>query len=804
LYIRPTLTAHPTEARRRAVMDKLQEISSTLASLSMGGATSVVTMEISLDGLKNDMIEDLVLLWNTDEIRDYELSVADEVRNVLYFFDRTIIGILPRLQEDLRNAVHKYYPDIVMPDVASLQFGSWVGGDRDGNPKVTSQVTYSTAMLHKRTILNKYLQTMDLLKKRLTISSREINISPKFQASLEEGRAMILVPPEKENRFASEPFSLKVRQMKQRLLATIACLSEHTQIELYQAYKYPAELIADIDLIRNELNGSGLSVVANSHELIDFEVQVRAFGFHLAPLDIRQHSAEHEKEIERIIRYSSIPQAKPYTQLDEQAKIDWLTRELLNPRPMLNRLEGFPESDFTVLEVLDIVRKIRRDVSENAIGPYIISMTHGLSDLLEPLFLAKEAGLVRLRTSEDGQIALESDIDVVPLFETIEDLNRAEELMEAAFTNEAYRLQISARNRFQEIMLGYSDSSKDGGFLAANWALQQTQAALARACHKSNIKMRLFHGRGGTVGRGGGRANRAILSQPPGSFDGAIRFTEQGEVISFRYGLAPIAHRHLEQIVSASILAAARNPDSHFENSEWHDAMITLAELSRVAYRGLVYDDPEFWQFYSQATPIAHISRLPIASRPVFRPGGTITGIDQLRAIPWVFAWVQSRYVLPGWYGIGSAIDQFVKSKDGALEQLQSMYTDWPFFKTILDAAQLELLRTYLPIAKLYSERVVPPELGERIHNQIAAEHARTMHWVLQIVKQDELLSHAPVVRKTVDLRNPSLEPLSRLQVELLKRWDAMPPEEREADKNLREAILLTITGIAAAMQSTG
>ena len=426
--------------------------------------------------------------------------------------------------------------------------------------------------------------------------------------------------------------------------------------------------------------------------------------------------------------------------------------------------------------------------------------------MLEPMLLAKEAGL--LRVEPNGEMV--SELDIVPLFETIDDLQNCDVLMGRLFETPVYRQQLKARNDFQEIMLGYSDSSKDGGFLAANWALYDTQSRLAHVCREAKVALRFFHGRGGTVGRGGGRANRAIQSQPPGTFDGRIRFTEQGEVISFRYSLPPIAHRHLEQIVSASLLAASPLETVPAETGtgepkEWLHALADMAHFSREVYRKMVHDDPDFWIFFAQATPIKHISRLPIASRPVSRSGKKLSSVDDLRAIPWVFAWIQSRYVVPGWFGLGSGLEWFANQNGDNLALLQTMYQNFRFFKAVIDNAQLELVRAHLPTAARYAARVQPPEIGEKFHKHISEELMRTQEWVLRVTDQTELLGHAPVVRATVHLRNPAVIPLSLLQVALMDAEEnAVGPDADLSQSPWREAILLSITGVAAAMQSTG
>jgi phosphoenolpyruvate carboxylase len=370
--------------------------------------------------------------------------------------------------------------------------------------------------------------------------------------------------------------------------------------------------------------------------------------------------------------------------------------------------------------------------------------------------------------------------------------------MSSLFQHPIYQQHLAWHNNFQEIMLGYSDSSKDGGYLAANWALHATQAALARVCHEHDVTLQLFHGRGGTVGRGGGRANRAILSQPPGSFDGKIRVTEQGEVISFRYGLKPIAHRHLEQLVHASLVATEEQKIQPLAQGRWEEATHKLAAKSRECYRALVHDDPDFWTFYSQATPISFISRLRVASRPVSRSSTSLQSLEELRAIPWVFAWVQSRMVLPGWYGLGTALEWYAAQSPGNIKLLQEMYQQWAFFRTVIDHAQHELLRAHLPTARWYVARVMPKDIGKRIFQLIEDEFQRTRDWALKLAQKKDLSEYAPVMRHVVDFRNPAVLPLNKLQLLAMKKY-----EENEQAPWL-EATLLSIAGLAAAMQSTG
>ncbi len=810
----PTLTAHPTEARRRAVMNKLQTIAEGLVECAEPAELPHLDRPLGAPGMaRQELRRTLTALWQTDELRASPITVADEARNTLYFFENAILDAVAWLHDDLREALKQTYPGHTFDLPPFIQYRSWVGGDRDGNPNVTPDVTWQTLLAHRQLALRHYLRRLETLRRDLTQSGRLVPASEELVRSIDQDRALVALPPERQQRFALEPYALKLLYMQARLEATLGHAGAVTDFRAEgaafapapPAYERAAQFLQDLLLLQCSLRQNRAAVLADEGALAHLVTQAKAFGFHLAALDIRQHSDEHERAVEEMITLARVlPGAGRYSDLTEEEKVRVLTRELCDPRPLLGRDAGLSPEAGSVLQVLDVVRHARRYLSPDAVTTYVISMTHGVSDILEVLLLAKEAGLLRWRIEGDAP-RLESDLDIVPLFETIDDLDRSGDLMRRLFANRAYRLHLQARDNFQEIMLGYSDSSKDGGYLAANWALHDTQARLAKVCRQAGVALRLFHGRGGTVGRGGGRASRAILSQPPGSFGGRIRFTEQGEVISFRYSLPPIAHRHLEQIVSATLLASADKTAQRPVRPAWRSAMGQLAEHSRHVYRALVHDDPDFWAFYTQATPIAHISRLPIASRPVSRSGRRLAGLESLRAIPWVFAWVQSRYVLPGWYGVGSALQWFAEQEPDHLTLLRQMYREWLFFRMVLNNAQLELLRAHLPTAAWYASRVRPEELGSRLHEQIAQEHRLTSEWILRVTEQEQLLDHAPVVRRTVELRNPALMPLSKLQVALLEMSDRDGAEdEGEQGAAWRDAILLSITGIAAAMQSTG
>ncbi len=791
LWICPTLTAHPTEARRRVVLDKILSITLTLARKESKGGPNL-SGPLDLHGRAESYIRStLTQLWQTDEMRQAALTVREEVKNAMYFFERTILDVVPWLYEDLQRALEEHYPGQEWRVPNLISYRSWVGGDRDGNPNVTPEITWQTLLDHREAALEHHLKSVEQLRWSLTNSVRLIGISREFEDSLARDLERVKLPAPDLTRYAQEPYVMKARVMMARLRAMLADIDglrrgPGTKSEI--AYSSEQEMLADLELMQGSLAANSGERMAFDGELPRLIRRLSVFGFHLATLDVRQHSDEHEKALTSLLAAAGV--TPNYGALTEDQKAKVLSQELLNPRALTPSGFAADEQLLRVLDVFKLINRARTELSPKSIEAYVISMTHGASDLLEVLLLAKEAGLVRTTSGH-----IESDIDVVPLFETIDDLRGAGQLMQALYRHDLYGVHLASRGNRQEVMLGYSDSSKDGGYLAANWELYSAQGELARVSREANVELRFFHGRGGTVGRGGGRANRAIASQPPGSFSGQIRFTEQGEVISFRYGLRPIAHRHLEQIVNAVIVASTTNPRP--DPLHYHAAMSELAETSRVAYRRTVHEDPEFWSFYTQATPVEYISFLTIASRPVFRPGKALQSIDQIRAIPWNFAWVQSRHVLVGWFGIGAALNSFA---DKPL--LREMADKWPFFKTVIDNAQLELTRAHIPTARMYAARVRPVSLGTRIETEFERDFDLATGGILELTGQKTLLEGATTVRRTVEFRNPMVTPLNRMQIALMDRWEKL--EEGDDHDPWREAILQTIAGLAAAMQSTG
>jgi len=823
LDIQPTLTAHPTEARRRTVLFKQQRIGELLDALQREATTPD-----ERDRLFEQLYVEIAVLLATDEIPTERPSVQDEVEQGLYFLRHMIWEAVPRIREDVERALDRRFPREGGHENAptstprlGLRYRSWIGSDRDGNPNVTPEVTRWTVLVQRRAALAQLEGELRELRGELSLSDRQVPIPEELLESLRcDARRLGIADSDErdggdrspgEGKFRHEPYRRKLGFMIDRIGRLRARLDDGDPAVLNDLagtdeppYRLD-DLRADLELVRRSLRASGLGQIARYGRLPRVLALVESFGFALAGLDIRQHSGVHEAAVAEILRLARV--VEDYSALSEEERLEVLATELDNPRPLLPPGAELSERSAAVMETLTVAREAIA-LDPRAIQAYVVSMTHTVSDLLEVLLLSKEAGLVPAGSSDGDPPAV--PFDLVPLFETIEDLEAADERMAALFSHPVYRRYLAGRGDLQEIMLGYSDSNKDGGYWMANWALHRAQDRLGRVCREHGIDFRLFHGRGGTVGRGGGRANQAIFAMPEPVHNGRIRFTEQGEVISFRYGRAGIARRHLEQIVHAMLLSTAELGDPERDGAEDGPApdeeaarlMEAISRSSLAAYRELI-DDDTLWPFYTAATPIEHISRLPIASRPVSRSGSKVA-FDDLRAIPWGFAWIQTRYLVPGWYGVGRALSEVLgeDAPDGeTLGKLQELYREWPFFTAVVNNAQREMARARLDIAALYAG--LAEEAGAAsIHERIAEDFAKARRAILAITGQQELLDNSPVIQKSIRLRNPYTDVLNLLQIELLKRFRASEDEsERTA---LGEAIFLSINGIAAAMQSTG
>lgn len=776
LDIQPTLTAHPTESRRRTILDKQTEIARCVIALRDEDLSKRQRDEI---GDRLQRIVSVMLL--TDEIRAQRLGVPDEVINGIYFLTTTIWQTVPRLFRDIVHAARRSYgPEqatIVANDLpAILRYRSWIGGDRDGNPNVTAAVTRDTLQRMREAVMQLWDDELARLRHALSVSTRRADLGEEIGQRVQRDLEWI-DDLEHLGQRQYEPLRVRLVQMQARV----------KRDESYRA----ADLLDDLQLIRRSLHRAGLSDVAENGFLCDAIVRARVFGMHLATLDIRQHSRVHEHAITELLRISGV--CDDFTALSEADKIELLRRELQTARPLTPREADLSGETRELMDTLAVVREAV-DREPDSVRSWVISMTHDVSHMLTLLLLMKEAGIYRPATNATPA---SSRVHVVPLFETIDDLERAPELMDEALADPAFLSHLkticAGDPLEQEVMLGYSDSNKDGGFLMANIALARAQQSVAEVFERHGVRLRYFHGRGGTIGRGGGRAGRAIMAAPPSARTGRMRFTEQGEVITFRYALPDMARRHLEQIVHAALLASSDVCESDRDEA-FEDLLLGFAQSARNAYRALI-DDGQFWDWFVAASPIEHIGNLPIASRPVSRAQGKSLTFDRLRAIPWVFSWIQMRALVPGWYGIGTAI------ADASDAQRQTLRTNSarPLISTILENASQELARARMPILHRYARNA--PN-GEAMFERVQGEYQRAAQAVLDATGNDDLMAHSPVVGRSIAQRNPMTDVLHLAQIELLQRHRAAGSDEQRSE--IAPVIQASINGIAAAMQSTG
>ncbi|MFN8566223.1 MAG: phosphoenolpyruvate carboxylase [Kouleothrix sp.] len=795
--ILPVFTAHPTEARRRTTLEKLRRVAA-LVERKHAGAPPDELAEIA-----QRITEEVAGLWQSDEVRVIRPTVVDEVKNGLYYFEATLFGLVPQLYRDLEAALVKHYPEHHWHVPALLRFGSWMGGDRDGNPYVTPDVTIETVRRMREWALRRQIGAIEQLSRRLGQSIRQVPVSDELHQSLAaDAHAFPATAALLAHRNPYELYRQKCTYIREKLLRSERHAAEHmpdwgSADPLPAAgtfYHHSRELLDELKVIERSLRANAGASAADGilHDVIR---QVEVFGLHTATLDIRQHSERHTAALAEVLRLAGV--CGDYAALDEAARVELLAREVANPRPLIPARLPYSAETAEIIETFRTVAAILEQLSPEAIQTYIISMTTGASDLLAALLFAKEA---RLYLPAQGI----SRLNIVPLFETGADLAGCDRVMEACLRLPIYREHLRLRGDVQEIMIGYSDSNKDVGFVAANWALYQAQRVLRDMARREGIGLRLFHGRGGAIGRGGGPANQAILSQPPGSIGNQIKITEQGEVIADSYGLPALAHRHLEQVLNA-VLRAQFVP-GHDAPAEWEQALEQLASIARGHYRALVYDSPDFLPYFRTATPIAEISRLKIGSRPASRRNSD--RIQDLRAIPWVFSWMQSRHTLPGWFGLGYALEAFVAGErpeqehGSKLALLQGMYANWMFFRTMIDSAQMILGKADLRIAARYAELTPDPAVAARVYSAIQEEYERTTRMICQVAQIDELLAQSDVLRTSIARRNPYIDPMSFVQVELLRRLRADPAGPDHAA--LEDAILLSISGIAAGLKNTG
>ncbi|MEW9702546.1 phosphoenolpyruvate carboxylase [Paenibacillus sp. SI8] len=779
------MTAHPTEAMRRAVLDVNLRISDDMMKLD-----NPMLTPREREQLREKLLGEVLNLWQTDELRDRKPTVIDEVRNGLYYFDETLFDVLPEVYHELERCLSKYYPQVTWHVPSFLKFGSWIGGDRDGNPSVKANVTWETLGLHRQLALQKYEEILKETLEHMSFSKNIVEVSDALLASIQSDReAFGNIQDVWRNE--KEPYRIKTTYMIEKIHHT-----GNPNVPSTQKYNSPDEFISDLQIIDASLRNHFAEYVADKY-IKKIIRQVELFGFHLAALDIRQHSKEHESAMTEILSKMGI--VADYSQLSEDEKVRLLTDLLNDPRPITSIYLEYSEGTEECLDVYRTVGRAQKEFGRNCINSYLISMSQSASDLLEVLVFAKEAGLYRKES--DGSVTC--TIQSVPLFETIDDLHAAPDIMSTLLSIPAYKASLDPVTQLHEIMLGYSDSNKDGGVITANWELRMALQNITETAKQFGVKLKFFHGRGGALGRGGMPLNRSILAQPVETLGGGIKITEQGEVLSSRYSLQGIAYRSLEQATFALITASklSRSPQRDPREEKWESIMRGISEQAQTKYQDLIFRDEDFLTFFKESTPLPEIGELNIGSRPSKRKNSD--RFEDLRAIPWVFAWTQSRYLLPAWYAAGTGLQSFYQSQAGNLETLKEMYANWSFFSSMIDNLQMALAKADLLIAKEYGSMVTKSEIAERIFGLIREEYELTSSIILQITGQQEILDNVPVIQESIRLRNPYVDPLSYMQVELLTELRALR-DNNEDDSALLREVLLTINGIAAGLRNTG
>jgi phosphoenolpyruvate carboxylase len=833
LDVHLVFTAHPTEIVRHTIRDKQRRVVDLLQQLDAvekrSGSPSGGGYAWEAADLQSQLIEEIRLWWRTDELHQFKPSVLDEVDYALHYFQEVLFDGIPHLYQRFKYALATTFPWLEPPSKNFCKFGSWVGSDRDGNPSVTPEITWQTACYQRKMVLEKYIKSVKQLRELLSVSQHCSDVLPDLLESLELEQSQLSgVYDELKLRYLQEPYRMKLSYVLKRLENTrdrnlALYRGEILQKDDTPIYRSGTEFLAELRLIQRNLSETGLSC----RDLESLLCQVEIYGFNLTQLDIRQESSRHSDTLNEILEYLGVLD-KPYNELSEAERVTWLVGELKTRRPLIPAELPFSDKANDVIKTSRVVRSLQQEFGVHICQTYIISMCREVSDVLEVLLLAKEAGLYDPGTSI-------GTIQVVPLFETVEDLQRSRLVMRQLFELPLYRALLaggydSAESKvltpeytensaprtqysLQEVMLGYSDSNKDSGFLSSNWEIHKAQKFLQEIAQEYGVSLRIFHGRGGSVGRGGGPAYEAILAQPGHSINGRIKITEQGEVLASKYSLRDLALYHLETMTTAVIQASLLGIG--FDNIEpWNEIMEELAVRSRKHYRALIYEEPDFIDFFHQVTPIDEISQLQISSRPARRPSGK-KDLSSLRAIPWVFSWTQTRVLLPSWYGFGTALQEFLNEEpEEHMNLLGYFYVKWPFFKMVISKAEMTLAKVDMQMARQYVKELSKPEdiaRFEKVFDQIASEYYLTKELVLKITGHQRLLDGDPVLQRSVQLRNGTIVPLGFIQISLLKRLRQSKNiatsgviHSRYSKGELLRGALLTINGIAAGMRNTG
>ncbi|CAG0978262.1 phosphoenolpyruvate carboxylase [Methylophilaceae bacterium] len=789
--VSPVLTAHPTEVQRKTILD----IERSLADLLSARAVLVSRHELERNHL---LIQGAIaLLWQTRILRFSKLTVANEIENSLSYYEATFLETIPEILQDLERDINRQFAARLRQPYylpSFIRMGSWIGGDRDGNPFVNGSTLCQAVALQAGTAFRFYSRELEALKRELCVSTRLAGVN-------DDVKTLAVRSSDQSPHRLDEPYRLALNSIHERFVMTTQHLlggSESMKAANgTKPYASPDELLAELYILTDSLKANGGNALIYPR-LGKLTKAIETFGFHLSTIDIRQSSEMHEAVIRELFLKAGYD--FNYAELSEEEKVEVLLDELKQPRLLYSPFQQYSEFAHSEMEVLNKAREMRNQFGPNTVRQYIISHTETLSDLLEAALLQKESGLLK---GIWGSQKIQLDLNIVPLFETIEDLRHAPMIMGQWLSLLGIRHVLRNQGNEQEIMLGYSDSNKDGGFLTSNWELYKAEISLVELFNQANIKLRLFHGRGGTVGRGGGPTYQAIMAQPPGTVNGQIRLTEQGEIIANRYADPVVGRQHLETLVAATI-DATLFPQDALESRKrraFESIMEELSACAMTSYRSLVYETPGFADYFFNATPIDEIAELNIGSRPASRK--STRRIEDLRAIPWSFSWGQCRLLLPGWFGIGSAISQYLDTDEKTREirtgHLREMLEHWPLFRTLIANVDMVLAKTDLTVARRYAQLVSDKKLREKILGKIEKEYALTTEALNLLLGSDERLSGNPALANSIRNRLPYLDPLNHLQVELIRRYRG-----GETDEKLKLAIQLTINGIAASLRNTG
>ena len=794
LCYRPIFTAHPTEAKRRTIMISMRRIFLTAEELNDSRLSREQRKQIT-QRLENQ----IQTLWKTDEVRSFKPNVEDEIRTGLYYFRESLFTAVPTIYRYIENAARRVSSEgehISVPSV--LKFGSWIGGDRDGNPYVLPETTEKAVRIHANEILEEYINRTHQLENRLTFSSDICTPSKDLLDSLQPGDSVTIeLFKNKPSQYQFEPYRRKLAIMRQRLKLTQASIMQPingSEPLLIKGYSHQQQFLDDLYLIRDSLYSHGDQRTADS-DLKDLIRLAETFGFNLVNLDIRQESTRHTEAVAEILGLSL---HKKYEQLEEEERLALLGDLIESGACAIPERELMSADTIQTLDVFGVMKKMQKEISPQAFGEYVISMTHQASHVMEVMFLASLSGLAGKSGNE-----WYCGIGVSPLFETIEDLEHIEPVMEKLLSNPSYRALLKSSGNTQEIMLGYSDSSKDGGIFASVWSLYKAQVAAHEIAKSRGIRIRLFHGRGGTMARGGGPTHETILAYPPGTVQGETKFTEQGEVLFYKYNNAETAIYELSVgmtgLIKASLNLVEEPP---IVDGSFLEAAEELAALGERSYRELTDETEGLIDYFYEATPVSEIGLMNIGSRPSHRKKQDRSK-SSLRAIPWVFGWAQSRHTLPAWYGIGSAIAQWAGNDSSKMELLQRMYSEWPFFHSFLSNTQMALFKAEMDIAQAYSSLCEDQQQARLIFDRINNEYERTCALVTKVAQVDSLMEDTPSIALSLTRRNPYLDPLNYIQIAMIKKYrdQSVPEDESELWLN---PLLRSINAIAAGMRNTG